>query len=310
MNEFISKSKLAIYQERMIFDRKPITAQLAITEFCNLNCHYCHYGFEKTKSKPKIYMDFNLFKIVIDRLQALGVRSFVFSGTGEPTINKDFPAMIEYLEENKIPYGLNSNMLVKFQASPKWLKANIDGYCRESYSYKKGVDKFEQVYNNLIDYKIRNPKVKVIAQCIAMTPDDVGLFFKKFEHTPIDYISIRPMESEHKVYDDFTLQSIRIFLQSIKSKKLQANYKWRYVNTPRIDCFANWSIISVNAGGGVAYCCYKWNEETSDILDPDIVEKKAKHKTDIMTCAVPCRLSGVNDFQRDFQPRYSDAEFV
>lgn len=294
----------------MLFDRKPITAQLAITEFCNLNCHYCHYGFEKTKNKNKIYMNLELFKVVIDRLMSLGVKSVVFSGTGEPTINKDFTAMTGYLEENKIPYGLNSNMLVQFQAKPRWLKANVDGYDRESYSKKKGVDKFNLVYNNLMDYKIRNPSVKVIAQCIAMNVYDCQMFFEKFKDTIVDFMSIRPMESESKVYDDSILKDIRQFLDSIKDSKLQVNYKWKYVNTPVIECFANWSIISVNSGGGVAYCCYKWNEETSNILDPEVIKKKENHQTDLKTCAVPCRLSGVNDFQRDFVQRYSDAEFI
>ena len=85
---FINQNKLLSHAN---FDGKPITADIFLTNFCNNKCPYCTYGrWELISNEKKKYITFEEFEKYGNRLLELGVKGFVLSGGGEPTINPDF----------------------------------------------------------------------------------------------------------------------------------------------------------------------------------------------------------------------------
>ena len=90
----IRDSKLQGYIERVNGVKKPITADIFLTDYCNEKCAYCRYAHKTGK-----YMKFEDFVKYSERLIELGVQSFILTGGGEPTINPDFNKITDYLEE-------------------------------------------------------------------------------------------------------------------------------------------------------------------------------------------------------------------
>lgn len=310
---YITGNKLELYQERLLLDRRPITAQFAISDHCNLNCHYCKYGIDSERDKRLMSAsDFAECWLI---LREIGTRAMVFSGTGEPTMNPEFPKMVEWLEANRFPYGINTNMVkgIDFPVgNARFVKVNVDGTNQADYLKRKGVDAFDHVFHNVQRFVQKNPSVKVILQCVVEDAAHAQRFYKTWRKFGLP-MSLRPIESMRPVYEKENLRRIIECLTELKKKDSLSgmSYKWAYVNTPKIACGANWSIISVRPDMKVAYCCYKWDEIMGDIQDIHrIIEKRKVHRTKMNTCAVPCRLSGLNHYVGDYQTEHQDYEFI
>ena len=124
----IRESKLQGYIERINGVKRPITADIFLTDYCNEKCAYCRYAHKTGK-----YMKFEDFVKYSERLIELGVQSFILTGGGEPTINPDFKKITDYLEGKGIPYGINTNMQVLRKCNPVFMKISIDTGDSERY---------------------------------------------------------------------------------------------------------------------------------------------------------------------------------
>ena len=307
----ITESKLKIYQERIIFNRKPITAQLSITRKCNLKCSYC---FHRNGIKDNDYMAYILFDLVLKRLIKLQVRGLVFSGQGEPGLNPDFYKIIGRLHNEKINYGINSN-LVKYiePRGASWLKINIDSVDKKQYKTIKGADYFDKVVFNLKKLIKANLKTKIVLQCLAQYPGMASEFYDYFKKYDIDCISIRPIDSVTNHYKKNELQEIKKELKKLadlEDRKLNVSFKWNYLFNKYEQCYANWTTIAIRHDGTVSYCCSMWEKVVGSIFDIDILNKKEKMDFNKIkkNCPSPCRLSGLNDYIKNYRI-IDDAEF-
>ena len=82
----------------------PYRMDLAITYRCNNDCAHCYNARER--SFPEL--DTEHWKMILDRLWALGVPHIVFTG-GEATLRNDLPELIHHAESNGQITGLNTN---------------------------------------------------------------------------------------------------------------------------------------------------------------------------------------------------------
>ena len=113
-----------IYNLDNIVSRKPITADIFLNSACNNNCPYCTYA--RYKQRSSTYMTFEGFKNNINILLANGVKGVILTGGGEPTISPDFDKITDFLEQNSIPYGINTNFNVLKLIKPHYLKISLD----------------------------------------------------------------------------------------------------------------------------------------------------------------------------------------
>lgn len=302
----ISNNKLAGFVERLNGDFRPITADVFLTDFCNAKCSYCRYNHETGR-----FIKFNDFKLYVKKLLEIGVRGIILTGGGEPTINPDFEKITRHLEENKIPYGMNTNLIRKVECEPVFMKVSIDSGERCRYKAIRGVDKLDVVLDNLsqfVEYKKRNKLcTKVGVQCVATNKDDVLSFYNAVKDIDVDYIYIRPLEQLGG--GDVSDVEVRQWMNGIDDARVNISFKFGLKDYKPKMCYANWSVITVNYDGNVPYCCHHPNLIVGHILDDDILEKKMKFKVDMSKCEIPCRLSGANHYLEMTQ-RENDAFFV
>lgn len=317
----INDSKILGYMDRILFDNRPITADIFLTNYCNNNCPYCTYKRWQLPKDSKSVL-FDDFVTYANRLKELGVLGFILTGGGEPTVAEDFDAIANYLEETKIPYGINTNFnLLKF-IKPNYLKVSLDAWDEDSYEHKRGCRRYNQVRDNIKEYavwkKTNNVKTSLGIQLLACSSDEVYNFYNANKDLDVDYIVIRPVESTDGEYyaKDFQnenrVNSIISAIESLKKfdKRIVLNYKWTMLHERFDSCLANWSQIAVNEYGEVMYCCHKPYEIVGHIMEKDILEKKAKFKTIMGMCDIPCRLTGPNCAVSNISNNVSDYPFI
>ena len=308
-----------IYNLDNIVSRKPITADIFLNSACNNKCPYCTYARYKQRSSS--YMTFESFKDNITILLANGVKGVILTGGGEPTISPDFDKITDYLEQNSIPYGINTNFNLFKAIKPNYLKISLDGYDRESYQKARGVDKYDTVIENIKRYilfkQANKLKTSIGLQTVATKIEDVVRFYEAHKGLNVDYFNIRPMESTcGEYYQDeghnFRRTGILEYLQSIheKDSRVCINYKWHEVKTQFDKCYANFSQIAINENSEVMYCCHKPYEIIGRLDDKDIWEKRERFQTNMQMCDVPCRLTAPNNFIQSLQDVPSDAAFI
>ena len=308
-----------IYNLDNIVSRKPITADIFLNSACNNKCPYCTYARYKQRSSS--YMTFESFKDNITILLANGVKGVILTGGGEPTISPDFDKITDYLEQNSIPYGINTNFNLFKAIKPNYLKISLDGYDRESYQKARGVDKYDTVIENINRYilfkQANKLKTSIGLQTVATKIEDVVRFYEAHKGLNVDYFNIRPMESTcGEYYQDeghnFRRTGILEYLQSIheKDSRVCINYKWHEVKTQFDKCYANFYQIAINENSEVMYCCHKPYEIIGRLDDKDIWEKRERFQTNMQMCDVPCRLTAPNNFIQSLQDVPSDAAFI
>lgn len=295
-------------------DKKPITAQLQMCNYCNNFCNYCRYVGMPAKEKKSIL--FEDFKKYVGILQGLGVKGFILTG-GEPTISMDFDKITAWLEENEIPYGINTNFNVLKLIKPMYLKISLDGYDSVSYKEDRKIDKYDTVINNLKQYlkwkKENGVKTVVGIQKVGMSVEECKKFYEAHCGLDVDYMAFRPVESvKHVFYDNHDEKPIIEYLERLRSKdkRVHVNYKYYQVRESFQKCHANYLQITVNPFGQVIYCCSKSDDIVGHIMDYDILDKIKNFETNMSACPVPCRMTGPNVLVRDMETPTCDYMFI
>lgn len=305
----LSGNKLLHHLDRVLDDRRPITADIFLTNYCNNRCPYCTYRrWELDKgARAMAYADFVTYA---KRLLDLGVKGFILTGGGEPTLNPDFQRITHWLEEHGIAYGVNTNFNIIQYCRPDYLKVSLDGWDEDSYQAKRGVRKYDQVRDNIITYAHwrdqHRAKTAIGIQMVVQHPEEVMAFYCANRDLPVDYLSFRPVESTRGGYyhdalnltEAHTIQSI---IRSImeEDRRVVKNFKWELLDCVPQRCDAHWSQLAINERGEVMYCCHKPYELIGHIMDGDIMERHSAYLTDMCRCDVPCRLTAPNQLMRE-----------
>lgn len=305
----ITDNKMMYHLDRL-GDKRPITADVFLTNYCNNKCPYCTYfrwGHSKAHSMP--YEDFVKYAT---RLRVLGVRGIILSGGGEPTICEDFDIITEWLEKEGIPYGINTNFNVPKYFKPVYLKVSLDAYDEDSYERNRGVRAYQKVRENIISYsrwkQQYSPSTTLGIQKVVQDASEIEPFYEANKDLPVDYISFRPVEStDGKYYTDKDITDIfrKITKLTWKDERVVRNFKWDLINTKFDHCIAHWAQIAMDERGNIIYCCHKPYQIIGHVMDEDILEKY-QTETDMKMCDVPCRLTAPNMFMKDIEDATKD----
>jgi MoaA/NifB/PqqE/SkfB family radical SAM enzyme len=298
--------------------KRPVTADIFLTNFCNNKCPYCTYHRWSLDPGAR-YMTFGEFVRYAERLISFGVKGIILTGGGEPTINPDFDKITKWLEDKGIRYGINTNFNVFKDFNPTYLKVSLDGYDECSYKCKRGVHAYSRVIENIKKYRENDAHrdTSFGVQIVVSELQEIERFYDGVKGLDVDYIVYRPIESTNRcAYTDSDIQTtVPIFMKHIQAlsrqdKRVVMNAKWTQLDVFPTVCSANWAQITLDERGNVIYCCHKPYEVVGHIMDDDILEKKARFRTDISKCDVPCRLTSSNLLQEYMQKPMKDDCFV
>lgn len=302
----IAGDKMLSHLDRVAGEHLPITADIFLTNYCNNRCPYCTY--RRWSLEGGAYaMSLQEFQRYAVRLMRMGVRGFILTGGGEPTVAPDFLNIARWLERGGVRYGVNTNFNILHFIRPDYLKVSLDGWDEESYERARGVKAYQQTRKNIQTYaawkKENSPITSLGIQMVATSVDAVHRFYEANRDLDVDYIVFRPKEStggKEYATDTDMLDAMGI-IEAIdklqyKDSRVTLNFKWRMLRKTFERCSASWAQIAVNERGEVMYCCHKPYQIVGHILDPDILEKKEAAVTDMAGCDVPCRMTAPNIF--------------
>lgn len=318
--ENIAGDKMFAHVERALNDRRPITADIFLTNYCNNKCPYCTY--RRWELETGAYsMRYEEFVEYAERLLELGVEGFILTGGGEPTLCRDFKKITDWLEAHSIHYGINTNFNEVQYIKPDYLKVSLDGWDEESYEKRRGVRAYEKVRDNIARYaswkRVNSPETSLGIQIVVETVEDVYEFYSSNAEMPVDYISFRPVESTagkyYKGINNYAesidiVKAVNILKKS--DERVVLNFKWDMLDRQEDRCTAQWAQIAVNERGEVMYCCHKPYQIVGHVMDEDILEKKRKAHTDMGQCDIPCRLTAPNMFVAQMEKERKDAFFI
>ena len=95
-----------------------------------------------------------------------------------------------------------------------------------------------------------------------------------------------------------------------KDSRVKLNFKWNLIGEQESTCIAQWAQIAVNEHGQVMYCCHKPYEIIGHVMDSNILEAKAKARTDMSRCDIPCRMTAPNKFMAQMEKERKDPYFI
>ena len=301
--------------DRVLGDHRPITADVFLNNYCNNDCKYCAYKRWEFDDGARS-MSLHDFQKYAARLRDLGVLGIILSGGGEPTIAKDFDKIVKWLDDNGYHWGINTNFNRYFVGKPDYLKVSLDAYDSDSYILGRGVDAYQKVRDNIIKFaENRDPKTRLGIQLLARSQEQVNRFYAANKDLPVDYISIRPVESTNGRYyieSDVDYTKIIDLIKTLRETddRVVLNYKWDMIGVRESSCIAQWSQIAVNEIGEVMYCCHKPYQIVGHIMDDNILEKKRNAATNMMMCDIPCRLTAPNHIVAKIIQPQINAEFI
>jgi len=132
----------------------PPEIHLSMTGRCDIECRFCGYTHDASRSKfvdplQVARMDF------LRHVQGLRLNS----GLGEPTLNKDLPAIIEYVSTHYPHVGINfftnglalrrPGLIDAIVGNVRWISVSLNAATRESWKEQCQSDQFERVCSNL-----------------------------------------------------------------------------------------------------------------------------------------------------------------
>ncbi|MDO8140942.1 MAG: radical SAM protein [Candidatus Brocadiales bacterium] len=176
--KFIRKMAL---QRKISFDF-PVRFNVEPTNYCNLSCSMC----PRELNRPFGYMEFNLFKKIIDESILYGKRLIItINKDGEPLLHPELTQMIKYAKDKEAAQKINfysNGILLTESKSLELIKSgldtvhiSIDAFTKETYKKVKNSQKLEIVEENVkrlveLKEKLHSKKPLVIVKIIH-TPD-------------------------------------------------------------------------------------------------------------------------------------------
>ena len=133
----------------------PIFMEVSPSGACNHRCRFCGYDFMNYVPK---FLDLEIYRQRIPGIAATGVKSIMFSGEGEPFMNRNFTEICTATLNAGIDVGITSNgaLMTPEKLRPmlgriSWIKVSCNGMSPGSYdSVHRGPEgDFEKVMNNL-----------------------------------------------------------------------------------------------------------------------------------------------------------------
>ncbi len=148
------------YPKRFFVSNYPINLDIHVTNRCNLRCVMCSRTLkvERGLLGKTGFLDFDLYKTIVDEAALEGCCAVHLTGYGEPLLHNQIVEMVEYAHRKKIMdvfMHTNATLLTR-EISQELLGAGLtrliisfDSPVAETYESIRRGAKFEEVLNNI-----------------------------------------------------------------------------------------------------------------------------------------------------------------
>jgi len=229
------------------YPKTPPILYIEPTNHCNINCICCSSA---KSSRKKGYMDFNLFKNIVDEATQIGVKKIHLFLHGEPLLHPHIIEMISYIKSKHLSlYLVTNGMLLDKKKGESILQTGVNkddifvfsilGYSKEVHEKVMNGVNHEIVVQNIYDFlRLRGKKDKkhpVIKCVLGIVPENLHekeQFLRFWKHI-VDHVDIEVLSESFRYYKTKT--------PIIKSRK----------NT----CIMLWERMMIFWNGDVTMCC-------------------------------------------------------
>lgn len=186
----------------------PYHISIEATFRCNMRCNYCIHAMDAAEIRRRGYqlkdMPWETFERILDSIQEFDepIKSVVFSGLGEPLVNKRLPEMIRLVKETgkveKILLITNGLLLTPettdalIEAGLDVCKVSLQGMGAKSYKEVCGVTiDWDEFYEQLVYFSKhkKNCLLKLKTGDICLAEEERESFYEKFGSI-CDYVDI------------------------------------------------------------------------------------------------------------------------
>ncbi len=205
-------------------DCAPVELQFILSDLCNHDCFFCAYRSEVGLSSagfveydesglrnhnPNRMISKEKALSILDDAVAIGIKSVIFTGGGEPTVHPQHLAVMRYALDLGLDCSLNTNgallrpgwddILPYF----KYIRFSIDAGCAEDYARIRRVPLvvYEKVLANLLRVCDRVKELKtdcVVGTGYVITPDNYQYLLEgivRIRGTGASYVRLASMQT-------------------------------------------------------------------------------------------------------------------
>lgn len=138
----------------------PTEATLYMTKVCNFYCEGCSRQTVGVKTFNEL--DIPIIEKALEQYPTLN--GFCLAGLGEPTLNNNFIAIVDYLKSHGkyvgiITNGSNIEPFKNLKYQPDYISVSLYGYNKEQYNSYVKLDMFDEVVENFKKLKMLNNSV-------------------------------------------------------------------------------------------------------------------------------------------------------
>lgn len=307
----------------------PITAEIDLTNVCDLACPYCSAVNYKRYHET---LDPSVVITTVEDLVDLGGKSVVVTGGGEPLIHRQAVQLISYIKYRGLDVALitngtrlNSVEVESLVEACTWIRISLDSHDAASYAQSKGIQRFEDVRKGIarlvrareaahskttigVGYVTHQANFKHLMDAAALA-SDLG----------VDYIQARPLifepgdarANEYPLHhDEAALQAARLYNREgfavyASTPKYQDIGEETLAERGYRRCLGIYFATSIGAGGEVWTCCHtrgverlslgNVNRESFKTIWQNAERRKAVYgRINLAECMPLCRMHATN----------------
>jgi len=143
-------------QRKLICLEYPTRVWVEPTNICNLKCDICPNQEISRKKQKQGFMDFGLYKKVIDQVSEFALDINLFD-RGEPLLHQELPSMITYAKEKGLRVRLETNATLLtpglskeiISAGLDFISFSFDGLTKEVYEQTRRGAKYDETLSNI-----------------------------------------------------------------------------------------------------------------------------------------------------------------
>ena len=290
----------------------PIYVEVSPIGACQHRCSFCAVDYLDYKSTR---LDRITHAVTVSKMAALGVKSIMYAGEGEPLLHTGINYMINDAFDAGLRIAMTTNGVLLHKLNDldrlDWIKISLNAGTRETYAKVHGTkaDDFDRVLDNLNDAVKRRATCVIGAQMVLLPENqhEVETLKKIGKDLGLDYVVIKPF-SQHKQslntqYENFKPAIPKgddvLFVRKVAMSTQVVAYDKCY-SVPDL-----WAYIQSN---GDVYSCSAYlgdprfllgniNEQSFDAIwhgDARARNAELMRTLDVRECRINCRMSACN----------------
>jgi len=251
-------------EEKFSLTEIPTESSLFMSDICNFKCKGCRRSvLEMPDSKM---LDVSTVKATVEKYPS--IKSYCIAGQGEPTLNKNFSEIIDYLRLKKkitfiVTNGSNIEPFLQLKHKPNCISISLYGYDRDSYVSYCGMDVFDRVISN---YKQLRKKFKNVGFSFILNKSNYTSLEKVAELCDeikpaflnlVNYLAydVSNAEERDKIIKITDLEIIE-YIENVCVKRKYIKDKPFYLNPENKEfcCNSYFQMLSLDGEGNIGAC--------------------------------------------------------